>query len=89
MDNQSSKPCPWYKRLENYGGILTGLSTILTLFSPNTLAYKAGIAIGGILTMTGLRNGYQANNLPSGITQVMDQIPDKITGVKGSATSKN
>lgn len=32
-----------------------------------------------------VKKGYEADKLPSLITKVMDKIPDKYTGVKGSA----
>jgi hypothetical protein len=76
----------WWKRKEVWGGVLTVLSAGLELFAaPHTLGYKAGILIGVGLSVWGFRKGYQADNLPSGISKVMDRIPDKITGVRGSA----
>jgi hypothetical protein len=33
---------------------------------------------------SGLRTGYKADHLPSGITKTMDMIPDILTGKKGS-----
>ncbi|MHB8483280.1 MAG: hypothetical protein ACYDBV_11205 [Nitrospiria bacterium] len=78
----------WYSRLEVIGTVLQGLSAILMLFPGVSTAYHIGAAIGivvGTITQVkGLQTGYKSDNLPSGITKVMDQIPDSITGVKGS-----
>ena len=49
MSDQPTNKKPWYSRFENIGGILTGISTVLTLFAPNTFAYKAGIGIGAVM----------------------------------------
>ena len=79
----------WFKRLEVWGTILQGTSAILMLFPNVSTAYHIGAAIGIVVGTTtqikGLLTGYQSDNLPSGITKVMDKIPDKITGIKGSA----
>lgn len=77
----------WYKRKEFWGSALTTASGLLMLFSPNTVAYKIGtglsIIAGSGLIGQGLKTGYQSDNLPSGLTRVLDLIPDRITGVKG------
>ena len=42
--------------------------------------------LGIVLTALGLRGvkfGYKANNLPTGVTKVMDKLPNSITGIKG------
>ena len=75
---------PWDERKEVWGAALTTLSSALMLFPNGTIIYKVGLVIGVGLTAFGLKQGYQANNLPSGITSVMDNIPDSVTGVKGS-----
>lgn len=83
------KKAKWYQRKEIWGAVLTSLSSVLMLFPQQTTTYKVGagigIFLGGITTVLGLQNGYESDNLPSGITKVMDQIPDSLTGVKGSA----
>jgi hypothetical protein len=73
----------WWKRKENWGAALTSLSSVLVLFNEKTAAYKIGVVLGVGLTALGLSKGYKADNLPSGITGVMDKIPNSITGVKG------
>jgi hypothetical protein len=78
----------WFKRLEVWGTILQGASAILMLFPNVSAAYHIGAAIGIIVgtatQVKGLTTGYQSDNLPSGITKIMDKIPDSLTGVKGS-----
>lgn len=74
----------WFQRKENWGVALTAVSGILVLFNEHTAAYKIGVGLGVGLTAFGLRSGYKADNLPKGITEVMDSIPDSITGKKGA-----
>ena len=77
----------FWKRKEVWGTALTILSfapEMLGLFPQHTLAFKIATPIGLILAALGLRSGYKADNLPSGITRVMDKAPDTVTGVKGS-----
>lgn len=95
--NEQRNKLVWYKRKEIWGAALTLLS-----FSPEivnsfvsvgilpeyTIVAKLATPIGLILTALGLRSGYKDNNLPGGITKAMDQIPDSITGVKGSGNEK-
>lgn len=83
---------PWYERLEVWGTVLQGLSGLFLLFPAATTVHVVGVALGLIVgtatQVKGLRVGYQSNNLPSGITKVMDKIPGPITGVKGSLNAK-
>ena len=74
---------PWFERKEVWGAGLSAASGILMLFSSNTVAYKIGAGIGIVLGVTGLRAGYKSDNLPSGLSSVMDKIPNAITGVRG------
>lgn len=77
----------WYERKEFWGAVLTTASSLLLIFPSNTVAHQIGatinVAVGTGLLGIGAKKGYQADNLPSGLTKVMDMIPDKITGVKG------
>ena len=71
----------WYKRKELWGAALTVISGGLELFAPpHTVAYKVGVVVGIGLSAFGLRQGYQGDNLPSGISKYMDKIPNNITG---------
>lgn len=84
MDNNS---IPWYKRKELIGCFaIVGLG--LSQFPSYTTANKVGTFITGsvgiAITWFGIKQGYQSDNLPSGITKIMDKVPDSITGVKGS-----
>lgn len=85
MADTNSKP--WYARMEFWGSLIMPASGILMLFSPNTIAYKVGAGLGFLagsgLFGAGSKKGYQSDNLPGGLTKVMDMIPDSITGVKG------
>jgi len=58
------------------------------LLPEHTLVARLAAPIGLILTAFGLRAGYRDNNLPGGLTKVMDKIPDNISGVKGSGNEK-
>lgn len=92
MQGQINK-VKWYQRKEVWGTALTLLS-----FSPElinsfvdvgvlpeyTIVAKLATPIGLILTALGLRSGYKDNNLPGGLTKLMDKVPDRISGVKGS-----
>jgi hypothetical protein len=62
----------WYKRKEVWGTALTAVSGLLTLFAEHTIAYKVGFGLGIIISAVGLKQGYKANNLPSGITKTID-----------------
>jgi len=79
---------PWYERLEVWGTVLQGLSGLFLLFPTNTVIHiigtGLGLVVGTATQIKGLTKGYQSDNLPSGLTKVMDNIPDNITGVKGS-----
>jgi len=75
----------WYKRKEIWGGALTVVSAGLELFAPpHTVGYKVGVLVGIGLSVFGLRQGYQSNNLPSGLSKTLDKVPDGLTGKKGS-----
>lgn len=91
----------WYKRKEFWGPIIAAASTALgylpdaapmliqKIVPEHTLVFQLaqpiGIILGGIFTAVGLRKGYKADNLPGGVTKVLDQIPDSLTGVKGAS----
>lgn len=95
--NEETKKVKWYQRKEVWGTALTLLSFSPELihsfvdvgFLPEyTIVAKLATPIGLILTALGLRSGYKDNNLPGGITKVMDKMPDNITGVRGSIEKK-
>lgn len=79
----NDNPKPWYKRKEIWGTVITALSAtpeVLQLFFQYTLAFRLALPVGLLLTALGLRKGYQANNLPGGITKALHRVPDKLTG---------
>lgn len=95
MDEQTNK-VKWYQRKEVWGTALTLLSfspeivnsfVDIGLLPEYTLVAKLATPIGLILTALGLRSGYKDDNLPGGLTKVMDKIPDSVTGVRGSNVS--
>lgn len=95
MSDQPAK-VRWYQRKEVWGTALTLLSfspelinsvVDIGLLPEYTLVAKLATPIGLILTAFGLRSGYKDNNLPGGLTKLMDKVPDSITGVKGSDPS--
>jgi hypothetical protein len=81
--------------------ILAGLSAVIAyipdvapwalqkITAEHTIVFKLAPMIGGLLSAiwasTGLRKGYQKDELPAGITKVMDKIPDSLTGIKGES----
>jgi len=79
----------WFKDLGFYGKVLSTLSIVGMIFTPHTVAYKGGVAcgaVGGLLMW--LRGEYQNDNLKNKnillqkTDQLMDKMPNKITGVK-------
>lgn len=49
-----------------------------------TLLAKLGLPLAVLVKILNLKKQYQLDNLPSGLSKMMDKIPDKYTGVKGS-----
>jgi len=95
--NEHTNKISFWKRKEVWGAALTLLS-----FSPEivnsfvdigilpeyTIVAKLATPIGLILTALGLRSGYKDDNLPGGLTRMLDKIPDNISGVKGIRNEK-
>lgn len=81
----------WAKTLGE-GVLWTGgyyATDLLKLFPDNTLADQIAIPAGfliGFLFRRWLasKDHYEKDQLPSGMTKLFDQIPNRITGVKGS-----
>ena len=46
---------------------------------------KLALPLGLILTVLGLRKGYQADNLFDGLSNMLDNIPNKLTGERGNS----
>lgn len=94
-----------YKKHTVGAVILAGLSAMVAyvpdvapwaiqeIAKEHTLIFKLAPIIGGVLSSiwasTGLRKGYQNDELPSGVTKVLDKIPDSITGKKGETKNDN
>lgn len=57
---------------------------ILQIFPEHTLAFKLALPVGFFLKAIAMRTEYGKDTLPSGMTKMMDRIPDNITGKKGN-----
>lgn len=95
--NEQPVKVKWYQRKEVWGTALTLFSfspelinsvVDIGLLPEYTVVAKLATPIGLILTALGLRSGYKSNNLPGGLTRLMDKVPDSITGVKGPEVGK-
>jgi len=99
MNGESIKGIPpvWYKRWEIWGAILLAVcstaSLIMLMFPEIDILYRIGGILGALAglvkTIHGLITGYRYNNLSQSITTVMDKIPSKYTGKKGSLLDGN
>lgn len=84
----------WWKNWRTYTSIGLGVLAFspelidwavkADLLKDYTLLAKLGVPLGILVKILNLKAQYKMDNLPSGITKVMDKIPDKYTGVKGS-----
>jgi hypothetical protein len=78
----------WYQKKEIWGLVAVGGLTG-SQFPSHTTAFKVGVYLNSLvaigLAWFGIKDGYANDNLPSGLSKVMDMISNKITGVKGSA----
>ena len=84
----------WWRNWHTYTSIGLGLLA----FSPELIDWavktnilqdystiaKLAIPLSILVKILNLKAQYKQDNLPGGITKVMDKIPDSITGVKGS-----
>lgn len=76
----------WYLKTGGQVALTTAITfapEILKIFPEHTLAFKLALPIGFFLKMVAMRTEYGKDELPSGMTKMMDKIPDKITGEKG------
>lgn len=101
MAKKKSNSIPFWRRKEVWGAALTALSFAPELLSAmgetgllkkHTVAFKIATPLGIILTLFGLRKGYQSNNLqlPGGIgdvSNVIDKLPEnELFGTRGELT---
>ena len=89
MDNHNIK---WWLKTVGEGLLWTGgyyATELLKLFPDNTVADQIAIPAGFIIGFMvrkyfGTRNEYKRDELPGGLTRVMDKMPNSLTGIKGS-----
>lgn len=81
-----SKKKRWYKKKE-FWGIVAIAGNALKLAPDHTFANDLGgffLATIPITLWMGLVDGYKADNLPSGLSKMMDKLPNEVTGIRGS-----
>ena len=85
-DQQKHNLIWWLKTVGQAAGtvLVAYAPEILQLFPEQTLLFKLALPIGFMLKLMFLRKDYKADGLPDGLSKVMDKIPNKITGIKGS-----
>lgn len=86
-----SNSITFWKRSEFWGSLaLAGLG--LSYFPDHTVAHQVGTfcnaSVGIAVTWFGVKKGYQSDNLPSGLSKVLDKVPDSITGIRGIKNEK-
>jgi hypothetical protein len=91
---QGEEKKSWWKTIESLGAAALGLLAFAPeiidalvqtdLLKDYTLVAKLALPLSVLVKALGLKKQYLLNNLPSGLTKFMDQVPDKYTGVKGS-----
>lgn len=57
---------------------------IMQIFPEHTLVFKLALPAGFLLKWLMAKKNYKKDELPSGLTKLMDRLPDKYTGTKGS-----
>lgn len=77
----------WWLKTAAQGLAVTAITfapEILQVFPEQTLAFKLALPIGFLVKFLWMKSEYKQDVLPSGMTKVMDKIPDSVTGEKGS-----
>lgn len=57
---------------------------IMQVFPEHTLVFKLALPAGFFIKWLMTKGDYQKDQLPSGMTRLLDRIPNKYTGIKGS-----
>jgi hypothetical protein len=81
------KDALWWGKTIGQGLAITAVTfapEILRIFPEHTMVFKLAVPIGFMIKFLWMRKDYKKDVLPSGITKVMDKIPDAVTGEKGS-----
>lgn len=76
----------WLKTTLQVGGmtLVTFAPELFQLFPEHTLLFKMALPLGFAIKLFGTKLEYQKGNLPEGMTKLMDRIPNRFTGEKGS-----
>lgn len=86
MSNEEKHNLLWWTKTVGQVTLTTAITfapEILGIFPEHTLAFKLALPIGFFLKALSMKTQYGKDTLPSGMTKMMDKIPDKITGEKG------
>ncbi len=81
----------WWLKTAAQGLAVTAITfapEILQVFPEQTLAFKLALPIGFLVKFLWMKREYKQDVLPTGMTSMMDRVPDSITGVKGSEIGK-
>lgn len=91
MSDQDKHNLKWWLKTGTQVLVTTAISfapEILQVFPEHTVAFKLALPIGFALKLFMVKADYKKDILPSGMTRLMDKVPDSLTGVKGSAIGK-
>lgn len=87
-----SKDYKWWLKTIGEALLWTGgyyATEILQVFPDNTIAHQVAIPVGFMIGFMvrkaiGTKSEYKQDTLPSGLSRVLDKIPNSITGIRGS-----
>jgi len=91
MPKAKSKNFWWWLKTTAFGLATTAVSfapELLQLFPEHTLMFKLAIPAGFFVKSLMTKKEYKKDVLPSGLTNMMDKVPNKYTGVRGSLAFK-
>lgn len=87
MPEEKKKTVWWWSKLALQGLATTAVAfapEILQLFPDHTLAFKLAIPAGFLIKWMMVKSDYQKDVLPGGLSDKLDKIPNRFTGVRGS-----
>jgi hypothetical protein len=90
MSDQKKKIWFWTKTIAQGVAVtaVTFAPEIMQIFPEHTLVFKLALPAGFLLKYLFVRKDYKKDQLPSGITKLLDKIPDSITGQRGSTNER-
>ncbi len=77
----------WYLKTGGQVALTTAITfapELLQILPKHTLLFKLALPIGFFLKAMKMKTEYGKDTLPSGMTKMMDKIPDNLTGKKGN-----